>query len=88
VLRCPLEFGKDREVVAGILGGRMRNLKKYGAIALHDERTVGQSHLNSLAVMLVRPSGAHERSGGWHTVDRRATRGHVSSATARPDRRQ
>ena len=40
VLGCALELGEDREVVARVLGERVRDLEQHGAVALHDQGAV------------------------------------------------
>ncbi len=47
VLGRTLEFGEDREVVAGVVGFGMRDLEQHGAIGLHDQGTV-REHPSSL----------------------------------------
>ena len=45
---CPTGVGEKemlpRQIVAGILGGRVRHLEENGSIALDNQRTVGHRH--------------------------------------------
>ena len=47
VLGGTLQLGEDGQVVPGILGVGVGDLEQHGAVALHDERTVG-GHPSSL----------------------------------------
>jgi hypothetical protein len=40
VLWSPLQLGEDRELVAGVVGVRVRHLEQHGAVTLHDQRPV------------------------------------------------
>jgi hypothetical protein len=54
MLGCALKFGEYREVVAGILGGGVRDLEQHRAVALHDQGSRQRIHLVSLG-----------HAGGW-----------------------
>jgi hypothetical protein len=58
VLWSPLELGEHGKIVAGILGSGMCHLEENGAVALHDERAVGQSHQESVPRRVWRRVGA------------------------------
>ena len=51
VFRCSLKFGKDCEIVPGVIGVGVGNLQKHSSVALDDEGAVGYRrgiHLDSL----------------------------------------